>query len=477
MKDSGPRISEVPWWQPVLFTAMAGGLGWGIRGQYGHETGAMIAGVLVSLTLVFLLCPGVSTLQVVRAAALGTVAMGIGGTETYGVTLGLCQNPEVVGNWAALRWGLLGCLIKGGLWIGFAGLFLGIGLAGKRYSPLEMLVLGLAMIGASFVGSWLLNSPFDIEARSFSALNFSNIWYWAPDSESTPRREAWGGLLFAMLVGLAYTSGWKKDALARNMGLWGLLGGAIGFPLGECLQSYHSWNPDVFARGIWVRLDPFMNWWNHMETTFGFTMGAVLGLGLWLNRARIDVTPDPNEKTLPLPLEWALLTIHCYLLLHVQFVGGVVEAFYDAGLILALLPFVCNIRGRIWPWFQLLPVTLLPIAAKTVRELVFEQNAIAPAGGWALYFAIPLLGSLLLGLRYASSEVARGRLRVALLLNVWMYFWLNYAFFRYPWPWEDWTGRTPNGIVFAVFAIGLTIMVYSNRYRELQESPSSNANQ
>ncbi len=33
----------------ILLTAMAGAMGWGIRGQYGHETGAMIAGVLVSL--------------------------------------------------------------------------------------------------------------------------------------------------------------------------------------------------------------------------------------------------------------------------------------------------------------------------------------------------------------------------------------------------------------------------------------------
>ena len=35
----------------ILLTAMAGAMGWGIRGQYGHETGAMIAGVLVSLVL------------------------------------------------------------------------------------------------------------------------------------------------------------------------------------------------------------------------------------------------------------------------------------------------------------------------------------------------------------------------------------------------------------------------------------------
>jgi hypothetical protein len=91
----------VRWWKPLLFAALAGGMGWGIRGQYGHETGAMIAGALVSLTLVFLLCPNWRSLPAAHAVAWGTVAMGIGGTMTYGQTMGLTQNPDMIGNWAA----------------------------------------------------------------------------------------------------------------------------------------------------------------------------------------------------------------------------------------------------------------------------------------------------------------------------------------------------------------------------------------
>ena len=60
---------------------------------------------------------------------------GFGGNMTYGQTLGLTQNAPVIGNWEALRWGLLGTTIKGAIWIGFAGLFLGMGLGGKRYRP------------------------------------------------------------------------------------------------------------------------------------------------------------------------------------------------------------------------------------------------------------------------------------------------------------------------------------------------------
>ena len=40
----------------------------------------------------------------------------------------------------------------------------------------------------------------------------------------------------------------------------------------------------------------YFNWWNMMETTFGAVMGAVLGLGLWLNRRRIGVSSEPDVQ-------------------------------------------------------------------------------------------------------------------------------------------------------------------------------------
>ena len=60
-----------------------------------------------------------------KAVALATVAIGFGGSMTYGQTLGLTQDTPLLGNFAALRWGLTGTFIKGSIWIGFFGLFLG----------------------------------------------------------------------------------------------------------------------------------------------------------------------------------------------------------------------------------------------------------------------------------------------------------------------------------------------------------------
>ena len=116
-------LPNPPLWLVMITSAMAGGMGWGVRGQYGHETGAMIAGVLVSLILVFLFCPNNNSIQVVRATSLGTIAIGFGGSMTYGQTVGLTHDAPLIGNWSSLCWGMIGLAIKGGVWIGFFGFF------------------------------------------------------------------------------------------------------------------------------------------------------------------------------------------------------------------------------------------------------------------------------------------------------------------------------------------------------------------
>jgi hypothetical protein len=152
-------------WQAVLFPALAGAMGWGIRGQYGHETGAMIAGVLIGLTLLLLFGRGVPVETGARAAAFGAVALGIGGSMTYGQTIGLTQDRAVVGNWEAWRWGMLGLALKGAIWSGFAGLFFGLGFGRTRTSWRAMLGLFAGMGILYLAGVWLLNSPHEPARR------------------------------------------------------------------------------------------------------------------------------------------------------------------------------------------------------------------------------------------------------------------------------------------------------------------------
>lgn len=454
--------SSPPLWQPVLLAALAGGMGWGIRGQYGHETGAMIAGLLVSLVLVFLMCPRAALLPAARAVAFGTIAIGIGGSMTYGQTIGLTQNSPLIGNWDAWRWGMLGLGIKGAIWIGFAGLFLGMGLGGIRYSWREMFGVMAGMLALYAIGAWLLNSPYDPANKILPRIYFSASWHWQPDAgpELKPRREVWGGLLFALL-GAWVWAGWiRRDRLARNLALWGMLGG-LGFPLGQCLQSCHAWNPEVFKTGLWVTLDPAMNWWNWMETTFGAVMGASLGLGLWLNRKHLSPLTDAVDAPLYPGIEWGLLSVHVTMLVVSEFTEiRWANALYDPGLFIAFLPMVAVAGGRWWPVMMALPVTLVPIGGKTIRDLVYEGHRIGPTAGWFFYGILPMALTTLaafwfvrqLDRGFGGREFAR---RV-LLLNAWLYFGLNYAFFNFPWPWQPWTSRTPNSIAFTICVLGLT---------------------
>ena len=71
---------------------MAAGTGWGIRGQYGHETGAMIAGVLAALTLVLLFVPRAVSMNGARAAAMSMIPTTTGAAKSIGVVI-----PELKG--------------------------------------------------------------------------------------------------------------------------------------------------------------------------------------------------------------------------------------------------------------------------------------------------------------------------------------------------------------------------------------------
>ena len=456
-------LRTVPHWKVVVGSAMAGGLGWGIRGQYGHETGAMIAGLMVSLVLTFLLCPQGPSLATARAVAWCTLAIGVGGSMTYGQTIGLTHNPSMVGNGEALRWGLLGLAVKGGLWVGFAGAFLGMGLGGQRYGMRVVLGILIGLLALCTVGIRIFNEPFDPAHRILPKIYFSADWRWEPASVLKPRREIWGGYALAFAVLVSYLKWIRRDPLAPRLALWGCLGGVLGFPIGQSLQAFHAWNPHLFQQGFWARMDGVINWWNWMETTFGILLGACLGLGLSLNRDRIHF-PEPSPSASASNLwEWILLVIHIPLLVACELLElPWAERVYDFGLCLTFLPILAVAGGRLWPWWTILPMTVLTIGGKTVRNLVVEEQALSLPAGILLYLVLPLTITTVLAQRLARAQSenspAEIGLRTVLRLTVWMYFGLNFAFFKYPWPWQPWTTRTPNALFYLLAAVGITLL-------------------
>lgn len=457
----------------MALTAMAAGMGWGIRGQYGHESGAMIAGALASLTLILLFVPGAPSLQSARAAALMTVAVGIGGSMTYGQTVGLTHDAELIGNQAALRWGMLGLFVKGGLWIGFAGVFLGMGLSGKKYRPWEMGLLMPALVGLMILGVWLINMPFDPATRSLPRIYFSDDWYFEPDGDLKPRREIWGGYLIALAGLLMYVRLVRGDRLAGRMGLVGVIAGGLGFPGGQCVQAFHAWHPSVFTEGVLAGGAEYFrhfNWWNMMETTFGLIWGAVMAFGLWLNRHLIGTAGEAEPVSIGPFRETLLCVLHVVLLLSATFldlpgrIGVFVGLYVELGLLMAALPVIAIVGGRYWPYLVLLPIVVAPIAGKTLRTVCYRETLIPVDVGWFALVEIPMAvavcGAVWLICGSLRDQPANRFAAVALLLTTWLFYGLNTVVFEFAWPWKalgEWTVRTPNQLIFSVCAVSLTL--------------------
>lgn len=446
----------------LVLTAAAGGMGWGIRGQYGHETGAMIAGFMVALVVGLLFCRGQTSLFAARVAALAAIGIGFGGAMTYGQTVGLSHDPQFNGNWEALRWGMLGLAVIGGIWVGFAGVLMGMGLGGKTYRPLEIALLMLGIIGLYFLGLYLFNEPFDPAARRLPRIYFSGDWYWQPGNDALqPRRECWGGLLLALIGLWAYATFWKRDAMARNLGLVAMLFGAVGFPTGQSVQAYHSWNRADFQVGWLGAIEPYMNWWNTMETIFGAILGAGLGLGVWLNRRTIA---QPADAAIEIPVrgEVVLLAIYAAAIAAWNFlIFPPLDGVANHSLTMGLLPLTLIFGGRYSAYVIALPIVALPICGKTLRELSYQSGEMPLAMGWTLLVLLPLLitlvAAIVLAQRGLRGDDGHSFARWALMLTSWLYFLLNFAFFRTPaWPFGDATARTPSALVFSACVLLLT---------------------
>ncbi|MEA3225816.1 MAG: hypothetical protein U9Q07_07675, partial [Planctomycetota bacterium] len=309
----------------IILAAMAMSVGWGFRGDYGHEAGAMVPGALLGLAI----CLGSGRQDWWRRSTImamcGAIGWAFGGQMSYGRVIGYTASsslPDVTYGYASL-------FLIGGLWGGIGAAILSLSVTESR-SYLErfagpLVVLWLVWFAMDLSGltdwlakTWHLNDTDWIAASSallvagvyaamvrrsrqacFLIMLLAGGW-WAGYIILTlllglhmtpPRSDNWSGcvgLFAALLLYLVC----RQNRAAVIVALCGFLAGGIGFAVGDFVQMLGraQWGPI----GRWEALQG-LDYWKWMEQLFGLIMGAGVGF-VFLRWMRPKLAPPAEDK-------------------------------------------------------------------------------------------------------------------------------------------------------------------------------------
>ena len=132
-----------------LFVALAVGLGWGIRGDFGHLVGAMYPGAVLALALAYVSGQRSLFLWMPILAGLSALLIGSGGRMSYGMLHGYAQSDTLLN----YGYGFLTLFLQGSAWGVFGGAIIGLVLEHEPMRTSEW----LGLIGSALAGGWVLS--------------------------------------------------------------------------------------------------------------------------------------------------------------------------------------------------------------------------------------------------------------------------------------------------------------------------------
>lgn len=326
-----------------LFAAVAMCYGWGWRGAYGHEAGAMVPGALVGMAVCLASARQDWYRRALVAGLCGAIGWAWGGTLTnmeHRLYI-LSDTPvDVLYGFACI--GLVGLL-----WSGVGGAILAMAFTRPR-SELNRFIGPVTVLGATYLlmylyfffnpdvyqvyvdytekywhdGEWLdalaalavLGPYWFLRARDRPATTLMLLcaaawwvgyggWTKLGGLELAPpyRSESWAGVVGMQVVLIGYHF-YNRDRAAIVFTLYAMLAGCIGFIL--ALQIHV---PFVVAWGLFSDVSP----WKIAEESFGFFMGfgVAMGAGRLLGGRLAPPAEDADREPLDLYSVFVLLIV------------------------------------------------------------------------------------------------------------------------------------------------------------------------
>jgi hypothetical protein len=290
----------------MLLAGLSLSIGWGIRGQFGHEYGAAMAGALGCLAIAVLSGRADWHRRAAYFAMFGAIGFGLGGSMSYMKVIAYTHSPDT----ATVLYGFANVFVLGFLWSAPGG----TGCALPAYLSREKLTELFYPMTACIIG-WLAR---DIFTDLFRFLRFPGIGWTVPIiavliTALIRRRLDLGSRLVLYICGgwwagmvlLVYAAGLhmtppRADGWAGCVGaVAGILVfcarnglGGVGFAtLATGFAGGCGFAAAAAIKHIGVRTGWVANWHSFMEQTDGLMFGLALAMamGLIMRRApRLD---------------------------------------------------------------------------------------------------------------------------------------------------------------------------------------------
>ncbi|WP_422931254.1 hypothetical protein [Singulisphaera sp. PoT] len=197
-----------PSWPTLIFTGLSLSIGWGIRGNFGHETGAMMAGSLSAIAIALTSRREDWQRRVAYFGMLGALGWSFGGSMSYMQVVAYTHS----GHSPSVLYGFACLFVIGFLWAAPGGIGTALAAVLDR-ERLTQLFGPISVVIATWWAQEALLEPW-LRARGYS-LN----WH---DTD-------WLGSLTAILAALAYAGVRRKVDLATSLVLYMGIGWWVGF--------------------------------------------------------------------------------------------------------------------------------------------------------------------------------------------------------------------------------------------------------
>jgi len=361
LRSASPILSPLG----ILLVALSLSIGWGIRGNYGHETGAMFPGAIAAIAACLLSGRADWRERVVYFAFFGAFGWAFGGSISYMQVIGYTHS----GHLPSQAYGFAGLFVIGFLWgsLGGGGTALPAVLDRRRLTELfiPLTVVLLAMGIADFVIP-IINDKMQVEGamkRQDSPL------YWL-DSDYL---QACTAVLAMLLFDLVERRCSRIGELVLLGGIGAVLGAAVQWLLQVTGGAEPLWNLLVRPQGDTTLFPPeqlVTNWPNFLPAAsahLGWAIGLAMGIGAYF--ARRGRFAYGSRLFLYMGLGW----LACFILLPVVFAIRMTPPRGDdwAGILGVFLGAVLWCRHE-----RLLPVTISMLIAGAIGGLGFSGIAL-----------------------------------------------------------------------------------------------------